>query len=88
MALLTVADLLARRPLDTQYKDLAQGLSAMYEEFLENEVQPERPRPAGLHASEISGCPRKTVYTLLGTEKREKTDTLMSKRIWTRRGRS
>lgn len=85
MALLTIDDLKANRPLDKQYADLATQLSAIYEEFLENEEGDARERPPGLHASEISGCPRKAVYSLCGTEKREKTETLMSKRVWRRR---
>jgi CRISPR/Cas system-associated exonuclease Cas4 (RecB family) len=85
MALLTIADLLAKRSLDTQYKDLAQALNGMYEEFLDNEEGDARERPPGLHASEISGCPRKAVYTLSNTEKREKTETHMSMRVWKRR---
>lgn len=85
MALLTIDDLLAKRPEDVPLKSLATQISAMYEEFLEDEEGDSHERPPGLHASEVSGCPRKAVYTLCGTEKREKTETHMSKRVWKRR---
>jgi len=37
------------------------------------EVTGERTRKPGIHASEISGCQRKIVYSLLGTERRVNT---------------
>lgn len=85
MPLLTIDDLLAQRPRDEGIKDLATKLSGMYEEFLDEEEGDARERPPGIHASEISGCPRKAVYSLDGTEKREKRDTHMSMRVWKRR---
>lgn len=85
MALLTINDLLANRPEDAQYVELARRLGETYEEFLEEEEGDSHERPPGIHASEISGCPRRAVYTLTGTEKREKNATHMSMRIWKRR---
>src|ERR1700761_2057645 len=85
MPLLTIADLLAKRPEDEGLQYVAQRLSDLYEEFLDNEEGDARERPPGIHASEISGCPRKAVYSLDGTEKQEKNDTHMSMRVWKRR---
>lgn len=43
-------------------KTLAQGLSERYEEYLDSRVEP--PRRGGVHASEVSKCLRRLVYSL------------------------
>jgi len=71
MPLLRIADL--EQPNIEPLVAAAQEMSDLYEKW---EGRDEHDRPAGIHASEISGCPRKAVYTMLGTQKMDKPDTM------------
>ncbi len=71
MPLLTIADLNQPEGALAPFLACAAGLSAAYESFLDEEIkQNGKNRPSGIHASEVSGCPRKVVYSLRG-ERRE-----------------
>lgn len=86
MALLTIDDLMQARGEDNGLVDIAHALSKMYEDFLDTDEGEQHERPPGLHASEISGCLRKPVYTLTNTEKRGSSNgMMMSDRVWKRR---
>lgn len=74
MPLLKIGDI----PCELAQKT-AEGLSRAYDEFVENEDGGRSSRKPGIHASEL-GCPRKVVYSLLGTEKHGKI-----KRFWRQR---
>ena len=80
MSLVTIEDL-EREPPDVVagYMKWASELGGMLERFIAEDDEDESfvvswgssaKRAAGVHASEISGCQRRTVYTQLGTEKR------------------
>jgi len=82
MPLLTRADLDSKTPEDYNEKlrciELASGLLPLYHDYIANDrtetysynvtIFGEKTRSAGIHASEISSCHRKVVYSLLGTE--------------------
>lgn len=55
---------------------MAKKLSAMYDDFLlleqEDPEEPDKPRPPGIHASELYPCLRRPVYSVMGTEKRRR----------------
>lgn len=78
--LVTLEDLQTQPPeVLAEFVKWAGELSGMYEKFLNEDDEDEeftvswyssKGRAVGIHASEISGCQRRTVYTLLGTEKR------------------
>lgn len=74
MPLLKIGDVLC-----AQAKATAEGLSRAYDDFVENEDGGRQARKPGIHASEL-GCPRKVVYSLMGTEKRGRI-----KRFWRQR---
>ena len=77
--LVTLKDLNTQPPdVLAEFTKWAGELSGMYERFLDEDDEDEeftvswgssKNRAAGIHASEISGCRRKGVYTLLGTKK-------------------
>ena len=57
-------------------------ISDLYTKELQNSyAPPEDKRKPGIHASEISGCKRKAVYTLLGADKVDTIDLLWQKRF-------
>lgn len=67
MQLLTIGDLdnlEANLPLVEMFK----GLSGDYDRFLDN-YEEKGNRAPGIHASEISGCERKAVYSILGEQR-------------------
>lgn len=81
MPLVTLDDL-KREPPDViaGYLRWAGELGSMWERFLQEDDEDEsftvswgssKGRAAGIHASEISGCQRRCVYTITNTEKRE-----------------
>lgn len=74
MPLLRIADLGSAEP---SLIAMAQSISDTYENY---EGEDEHDRPPGIHASEVSGCPRRAVYTMLGTQKLEKPA-----RMWRRK---
>lgn len=75
MPLLRIADLeTANESLFTA----AQELSDMYDKWDGSDTHE---RPAGIHASEISGCARKAVYTMMGTQKMERPDPMWRKKF-------
>lgn len=49
--------------------------------FVENPNQEERPRPAGIHASEVSKCMRRMAYTITGTERVRKVPAVWYRRL-------
>ena len=55
-----------------------QELSDLFDKW---EGRDQHERPAGIHASEISGCARRAVYTMLGTQKMDKPDTMWLKKF-------
>lgn len=69
MPLLTISDLLAGGPDVEHLLGRASMLSTMYENWLGTADGGESSRAPGIHASEISGCERRVVYSILG-EKR------------------
>lgn len=75
MPLLRIADLDTAPP---SLFELAQELSTDFEKW---EGQDEHDRPPGIHASEISGCPRRAVYTMIDTQKMEKPDPMWRKKF-------
>lgn len=80
--LVTINDLLSGPP-ETVEKLVkkASSLSSACEEYLEENQPPDHPRPAGIHASEISGCERKIVYNIIGVEKRNLVDPKWKRRF-------
>jgi hypothetical protein len=77
MPLATIADLKNETPENVAlYLRWASELSGMYDRFLDQDDDPvsfnvgwgaSSARPGGVHASEISGCQRKAVYSLMDT---------------------
>ena len=75
--LLRINDLAIDQP---ELRKMAESLSDRYEaSFCDAEDRAER--PAGIHASEISGCPRKNLYTMIGTEKKNKPAPMWRKKF-------
>ena len=71
MPLLRIADLSADNV--EQLVGLAQEISTMYDQW---EGRDQHERPAGIHASEISSCGRRAVYTMKGVPKMDKPATM------------
>lgn len=76
--LMTIGDLKVNTDL-RPYVELVQGLGDHYLRFIENDVDgyhydvqagAESARKPGVHASEVSGCARRLVYGIAGTERR------------------
>lgn len=81
MQLLTIADILNNPKEDTDSLILrANDLCDVYEACMDTDKGDAHTRAPGIHASEVSGCERKIVYSLTGTERREE-----SARIWRKR---
>lgn len=83
MRLTTISDLLSG-PTD-EVEGLvrkASSLCDVYENFLTASPGDTHARVPGIHASEISGCERRIVYSLIGMERRE-----LSGQAWRRRFR-
>jgi hypothetical protein len=89
--LITINDLkLLSKPDLRDMLKWAQDLNVMYHQFIsadDEEVKFEvewygaKQRASGIHASEISGCMRPTVYSLMGVERRDVTDPFWKKRF-------
>ena len=80
--LLTIKDLLETpeeelEPLLTK----AKGISQRFEEYLAEDRGDSHTRHPGIHASEVSGCQRKVVYSLLGEKRVEKIENRWKKRF-------
>jgi len=75
MPLLRIADL---ETADKTLLDAAMELSSIYDKWDGSDTHE---RPAGIHASEISGCQRKAVYTMIGTPKKNKPDVIWRKKF-------
>ena len=75
MALLRIAD------LETADESLHAALQEISERYDKWEGDDSAERPPGIHASEVSGCARKAVYTMLGTQKLEKPDAMWLKKF-------
>lgn len=81
MPLLTIDDLKNGDPAEVlELTTMATGLSQMYEKFIAEEPKDGNKRAPGIHASEISGCERKIVYSILKTERRDEAEP-----VWRRR---
>lgn len=83
MPLATIHDLLTSPPDEVEglFKK-ASSLCDVYENFLTEDPGDTHTRLPGIHASEISGCDRRIVYSLIGMERRE-----LSGAPWRRRFR-
>lgn len=66
MALASIADLSNGAG---EFLEEAAGLSKLYDRFIQDDQRDVRERLPGIHASEISGCKRKIVYSLLGYDR-------------------
>jgi hypothetical protein len=78
MALVSIADLGQSQEVRTQYVQHAMQLSVLWHKWKEQQsgnrdvtvaFRGEKGRKPGIHASEISKCQRKMVYSLMGTER-------------------
>lgn len=76
--LVKIADLDTATP-----EDLARAAGAYldYMQSLRVDIRPHRPRPAGIHASEVMGCMRKLVYTMRGIEKVDRANVVWKQRM-------
>lgn len=82
MPLLTIDDLMNGDPAEVlELTTMATGISQMYEKFIDEEPKDGNKRSPGIHASEISGCERKVVYSLLKTERRDEAAPVWRKRF-------
>lgn len=81
MPLLTLKDLLEGDPAEVETLIArTAGISDMYETFEAEDQEDNHYRAPGIHASEVSGCDRRMVYTMRGEPKTSKT-----RPIWKRR---
>jgi CRISPR/Cas system-associated exonuclease Cas4 (RecB family) len=69
MPLVTIADLNRDPDEIAPWFEHAKNLSALYDRYVNTEDE-ESERAAGIHASEVAGCPRKLYYTAKGETKR------------------
>jgi len=74
MQLVTIDDLLNGDPaeVDTLVAK-ASGISEVYKKYFAEDPGDTKERKPGIHASEISGCLRRLVYSINGTEREEKS---------------
>jgi CRISPR/Cas system-associated exonuclease Cas4 (RecB family) len=77
MPLVTIDDL--SHPDADKYVAEAERIYSWYQEHLEQGQENPNDRAPGIHASEISGCQRRMVYSIRGIEKRGKTEPRMKK---------
>jgi len=81
-SILTIEDFLkAPEEQKKQIQDEAAQISVSFEEHLAKDKGDSHIRAPGIHASEVHGCERKMVYSLLGTERKEKLDNTWKKRF-------
>lgn len=82
MALLTIDDLLngPKGEVDSLIAKVA-GLSETYDAWLAEEKGNAHLRAPGIHGSEVSGCARKVVYSLLNEKKVEKVGLTWKRRF-------
>lgn len=81
MPLATLNDLLTGDPHEVEgLIKKASSLGDVYETYLDEDPGDTHTRAPGIHASEVSGCGRRIVYSLIGMERRE-----LSGRAWRRR---
>jgi CRISPR/Cas system-associated exonuclease Cas4 (RecB family) len=82
MPLLTIKDLLEGDPEENNSL-IAQArmISSLYEDYLEEQKGDAHLREPGIHASEISGCDRRIVYSLMETARVESTTNEWKKRL-------
>jgi hypothetical protein len=78
MTLLTLNDLLSNPPeLTEPLVAKAKGLCNVYEDVLSTMPDDTHGRAPGLHASEISGCERRIVYSLIGMKREERNTAVI-----------
>lgn len=93
MPLVKISDLKTETPENVNaYLKWASELGGMYDRFIEADDEnvsfdvgwgAAKERAPGLHASEVSGCQRPAVYSLMGTERREKIEAFWRKKFRT-----
>jgi hypothetical protein len=84
MPLATINDLLTSAPDEVEgLIKKASALCDVYETHLAEDAGDAHLRVPGIHASEVSGCGRRIVYSLIGMERRE----LLTAPVWRRRFR-
>lgn len=71
MPLVSISDLDRPQPDYQQALDQIHELSDRYDQHVDNDKGDTHERLPGIHASEISGCERPMVYSLMGTERRD-----------------
>ena len=82
MPLLTIKDLQSQNEDElAPFLQRAQSITDKYEEFIEQDGGDSHTRHPGIHASEISGCQRKVVYSLMATKRVEKSAPVWKKRF-------
>lgn len=82
MPLLTINDLQNGDPKEIErLTAIGKKLSDHYEDFLAKDQGDGHTRAPGLHASEISGCARRAVYSLIGTERKDDVAPIWKKRF-------
>ena len=80
--LVTISDLLTNSEEENgSFVDRARQLCTVCEEILATDKGDGHTRAPGIHASEISGCKRKIVYSLLGTERRDQAAPVWRERF-------
>jgi CRISPR/Cas system-associated exonuclease Cas4 (RecB family) len=82
MPLLTIDDLLngEKSEVETLIAQAA-GISPLYERFVAEDQGDGHERAPGIHASEVSGCQRRLVYSILGEKKQEKIANVWKRRF-------
>lgn len=70
MRLVSIDDLAGPKEVVADLIDRATTISQLYDDFVEADEGDGHLRAAGIHASEISQCERRLVYTILGTAKK------------------
>jgi hypothetical protein len=74
MPLLTVEDLIKGDEKEVEtLVGIASGISETYDRYQDEDKGDTHTRAPGLHASEISGCMRRSVYSLMGEKRIERT---------------
>lgn len=81
MPLLSIADLQGDPAEVLELTTIATNLTHHYENFLANETRDGNSRSPGIHASEISGCARKVVYSVQNMARQDQSDGIWQRRF-------
>jgi CRISPR/Cas system-associated exonuclease Cas4 (RecB family) len=79
--LVTIADLTRPEPEVAASMEEISKLSTLYEDFLAADKGNGHTRKPGIHASEVDGCPRRAVYSLMNIERRDPSSNTWKKRF-------